>query len=340
MRERSQREHGHLPDPRNEGGVRGRDLFLLAALAAIWSASFLFIKIALVEVTPTFIVLARLVFGSLTLLVSIPLLRNRVPELLPNTEDGESMAKYLTSLRWPLLFLGVVNAVVPYAAIAWGEKFITSGTASIFNSTVPLFTALLVLALPFFPEERPNLLGLAGLALGFVGVGILVTGDPGDGGEARHLAALLGGGAVLLGSLSYAVGNVYARRRLEGVPVLVSAVGQNLCGVLVVLPFALAFGLPEELPGLGTVAALVGLGAGGTGIAYLLYFGLIARVGATKTSTVAYLMPAIALFYGAVFLGEAFTLRALVGLALILAGVAGVTGALRLPKRLRRPPTP
>ncbi len=311
---------------------------MLAALAAIWSASFLFIKIALVDVTPTFIVLARLVFGSLTLLVSIPLLRNRVPELLPNTEDGGGMTKNLTSLRWPLLFLGAVNAVLPYAAIAWGEKFIASGTASIFNSTVPLFTALLVLALPFFLEERPNLLGLAGLALGFVGVGILVTSDLGDGGGAERFAVLLGGGAVLLGSLSYAVGNVYARRRLEGVPVLVSAVGQNLGGVLVVLPFALAFGLPEELPSLATVAALVGLGAGGTGIAYLLYFGLIARVGATKTSTVAYLMPAIALFYGAVFLGEIFTLRALVGLALILAGVAGVTGALRLPKRLRREP--
>ncbi len=322
--------------------MRGRDLFLLAALAAIWSASFLFIKIALVEVTPTFIVLARLVLGSLTLLVSIPLLRDRVPELLPDKVDGGGMVKALINLRWPLLFLGAVNAVVPYAAIAWGEKFITSGTASIFNSTVPLFTALLVLALPLFPEERPNLLGFTGLALGFAGVGILVTGDPGDGGGAGRFAALLGGGAVLLGSLSYAVGNVYARRRLEGVPVLVSAVGQNLCGVLIVLPFALASGLPEELLGFGTVAALVGLGAGGTGIAYLLYFGLIARVGATRTSTVAYLMPAIALFYGAVFLGEAFTLRALLGLALILSGVAGVTGTLQLPKHLRRtgPPAP
>ena len=84
------------------------------------------------------------------------------------------------------------------------------------------------------------------------------------------------------------------------------------------------------------MAALAGLEAGGTGIAYLLYFGLIARIRATRTSTVAYLMPAIALFYGAVFLGEAFTLHALLGLALILAGVAGVTGALRRPG----PPAP
>ncbi len=319
--------------------MRGRDLLLLLALAALWSASFLFIKIAVAEVTPAFIVLARLVFGSLTLLLAIPLLRNQVLGLLP-PNDGKGVPGSLVSLRWPLLFLGAVNAAVPYAAIAWGEKFISSGMASIFNATVPLFTALLVLTLPFFPEERPNLLGFAGLLLGFVGVGLLVTGDPGDGGASSRTAQLLGGGAVLFGSLSYAVGNVFARRRLRGVPILVPAVGQNLAGVLVVLPFAL-FGLPEELPSLSAVAALFGLGVGGTGIAYLLYFGLLAQVGATRTSTVAYLMPVVALLYGAMFLDEAFTLRALVGLALILGGVAGVTGALRLPKRFRRePPVP
>lgn len=320
--------------------MRGRDLLLLLALAALWSASFLFIKVAVAEVTPTFIVLARLVFGSLTLLLAIPFLRGRIPGLLP-PGNGKGVSGSLTTLRWPLLFLGAVNAVVPYTAIAWGEKFISSGMASIFNATVPLFTALLVLTLPFFPEERPNLLGLAGLLLGFAGVGLLVTGEPEGVGDSTQTAQLLGGGAVLLGSLSYAIGNVFARRHLQGIPILVSAVGQNLAGVLVVLPLALAFGLPEEIPSLGTLGALFGLGAGGTGIAYLLYFGLLARVGATRTSTVAYLMPIVALFYGAVFLDEAFTWRALVGLALILGGVAGVTGALRLPKRFRRePPVP
>lgn len=320
--------------------MRGREVLLLLALAALWSASFLFIKVALVEVSPAGIVLARLVLGSLTLLAAIPLLRNRVPGLLPANDDPKSVLGSLLALRWPLLFLGVVNAVLPYLAIAWGEKFIASGAASIFNSTVPLFTALLVLSLPFFPQERPNALGLAGLLLGFAGVGILVTGDPEGGGATSQAGVLLGGGAVLLGSLSYAAGNVFARRRLKGVPILVPAIGQNLAGALVALPLALASGLPDGLPGAGTFLALAGLGAGGTGVAYLLYFGLLARVGATRTSTVAYLMPAIALFYGAVFLDEPFTGRALVGLALILAGVAGVTGALRLPKRLRREPPP
>ena len=320
--------------------MRGRDLFLLLALAALWSSSFLFIKVALTELTPALIVLGRLAFGSLTLLASIPFLRKLAPELLPEDNSGKGVLGGIIALRRPLLFLGTFNAVLPFAAIAWGENLISSGAASIFNSTVPLFTALLVLSLPFFPDERPSVLGLAGLLLGFVGVGVLVTGDPEGGGAASRVAQLLGGGAVLLGSLSYAVGNVYARRRLKGTAVIVSAVGQNTAGLLVVLPLVFATGLPEEVPGAGVVAALVGLGAGGTGIAYLIYFGLISRVGATKTSAVAYLMPAIALFYGAVFLGEEVSVRALFGLALILTGVAGVTGVLRLPERFRREPPP
>jgi drug/metabolite transporter (DMT)-like permease len=317
--------------------LRGRDLVLLLALAALWSSSFLFIKVALAELTPALIVLGRLAFGSLTLLASIPLLQRMAPELLPEG-GGRGILDGIRVRRGPLLFLGAFNAVLPFAAIAWGENFISSGAASIFNSTVPLFTALLVLALPFFPEEKPNALAIAGLLLGFVGVGVLVTGDPEGGGAASRTAQALGGGAVLLGALSYAVGNVYARRRLKGTAVLVSAVGQNAAGILVLLPLVFVSGLPEELPSFGVMGALFGLGAGGTGIAYLIYFGLISRVGATKTSAVAYLMPAIALFYGAVFLGEEISLRALLGLALILTGVAGVTGVLRLPERFRRQP--
>jgi drug/metabolite transporter (DMT)-like permease len=185
-RERSEHAGYHRLGGHGAGGLRGPDLLLLLALAALWSASFLFIKVAVAEVTQTFIVLARLVFGSLTLLLAIPFLRNRIPELLP-PKDGRGVPKCLISLRWPLLFLGAVNAIAPYTAIAWGEKFITSGMASIFNATVPLFTALLVLTLPFFPEE-PNLLGLAGLLLGFAGVGLLVTGEPGGTGDSTQAA--------------------------------------------------------------------------------------------------------------------------------------------------------
>ncbi len=146
--------------------------------------------------------LARLVAGTLTLLLAVSLLRDRIPELMTEQIDGGGMTRDVASLRWPLPFLGTENAVVPHVAIAWGEKFITSGTASIFDSTVPLCTALFVLTLPLFSEERQSLFGLAGLVLGFVGIGVLVTGDPGDGAEAGHLAFLLGGAVVLLGLLA------------------------------------------------------------------------------------------------------------------------------------------
>jgi drug/metabolite transporter (DMT)-like permease len=307
--------------------LKGRDLLLFLGLAALWGSSFLFIKVALEEVGPASIVLARLVFGTLTILAAIPLLRSRTPGLLP--PEAGSVVKGVRSLLWPLIFLGAVNAVLPYLAIAWGEQFISSGLASIFNATVPLFSALLVIALPFLPNERPGAFGILGLLLGFAGVCVLVTG--GGGGDAGGVSdRLIGGGAVLLGAASYAVGGVYARVNLKGVPALVSALGQNAAGVLVALPLTLAFGLPSQLPSLTTVFSLAALGVGGTGIAYILLFVLLERLGAVKMSTITYLLPATALLYGAVLLGEEVTVRALVGLALILAGVAGVTGAIRL----------
>jgi len=311
--------------------LKGRDLLLFLGLAALWGSSFLFIKVALEEVGPASIVLARLVFGTLTILAAIPLLRGRAPDLLP--PEAGSVVKRVRSLLWPMLFLGAVNAVLPYLAIAWGEQFIPSGLASIFNATVPLFSALLVIALPFLPNERPGAFGLLGLLLGFAGVCVLVTG--GGGGAGGVSDRLIGGGAVLLGAASYAVGGVYARVNLKGVPALVSALGQNVAGVLVALPLAVAFGMPSQLPGPTTIFSLVALGVGGTGIAYILLFVLLERLGAVKMSTITYLLPATALLYGAVLLGEEVTVRALAGLALILAGVAGVTGAVRLGRQPR-----
>jgi drug/metabolite transporter (DMT)-like permease len=178
------------------------------------------------------------------------------------------------------------------------------------------------------------------LLLGIVGVGVLVGGFGGlvEGLSGTRSEALVGVGAILAGSVSYAVGGLYARRSMKDVPVTVSAVGQSAGGLVLVLPFA-AFALPKGLPSLQAIGALAGLGVIGTGFSLLLYFRLIANVGPTRTSTVTYLVPVWALLYGGLLLGEAITARSVLGLVLILAGVAGVSGIFRPPRR-KPPPVP
>lgn len=308
--------------------MKGRDVGLLLALGAMWGSSFLFIKVAVGEVSPEFIVFCRLLFAVLTLLAAIPLLA-RVSRGL-----GEPGVIPQAAKLWrPLLLLGVFNAALPYFVISWGTQFMPSGTAAILNSTVPLFTALLAGALPAITDESLGPLGVAGILLGILGVGVLAGGFGDLSGGAAD--ALLGAGAVLTGSMSYAAGGLYARRMMRGVPVIVSSIGQNVAGLAAILPLAL-LSLPNKLPSLPALGSLICLGAVGTGLSLLLYFKLIANVGATRTSTVTYLVPVWALVYGALLLGEGVTTRAVLGLVLILAGVAGVTGIVRLPRK--RPP--
>ncbi|HET7480777.1 MAG TPA: DMT family transporter [Rubrobacteraceae bacterium] len=308
--------------------MRGRDIGLLLALGAMWGSSFLFIKVALGEVAPAFIVACRVFFGALTLLAAVPFL----DRIFGKTPDG--LLRSVARLWRPVLVLGVFNAALPFLAISWGTQFLPSGTAAILNSTVPLFTALLAGLLPWITDERLGVLGVAGILLGVAGVAVLAGGF-GEGFSASPSEALLGAGAIMTGSTSYAVGGLYARRAMKGVPVLVSAVGQSVAALVVILPFA-ALSLPDTVPSLPVLGSLVGLGAIGTGFSLLLYFKLIANVGATRTSTVTYLVPMWALVYGALLLGEDITVRAVLGLVLILLGVAGVTGFARLPRR--RPP--
>jgi len=315
--------------------VKGRDLVLLLLLAAMWGGAYTLMKVAVVEVSPAFLAAARLLFAVVVLLAALPLLTRQ-------TTYGAGAFGLRDALgRWrSFLVLGAANAAIPYFAAAWGTQFLPSGVAAILNATVPLFTALLCVGLPWFPEERLDRGGLLGVALGIVGVGVLMGGGAAFAGGAGVREALLGAGAVLAGALGYAVGGLYARRSMAGVPVGFSAAGQNVAALLIVLPFAL-FALPREPLTPEALGAVAVLGVVGTGIAMLVFFRLIARVGATRTATVAYLVPVAALFYGAIFLGEPITAGAIAGLVLILAGVTGVSGLVVLLCRFQRaPPTP
>ena len=277
-----------------------REVVLLLTLASIWGASFLFIKLGVDEVEPAVVVLGRLVVG-VAVLVPVVLLRGAIPDL--------------RAMWIPCVVLGPLNNAVPYWLIAFAETRIDSGLAAVIQAAAPILTV--VLATRIDPSQRVRGLRLVGVAVGFVGVALLVGVQEGS--------QLVGALAVLGTATCYAVSVLYAGRTVRSFPPLEVAIGQLGVGMLLALPFGLAQ-LPSEAPPAKAVAAIVALGALSTGVAYLLYFTLIARAGASRAILVTYLVPAFALVYGTVFLDEPVTLSALAGLVLILGGTALGTG--------------
>ena len=277
-----------------------REVVLLLTLASIWGASFLFIKLGVDEVEPAVVVLGRLVVG-VAVLVPVVLLRGGIPDL--------------RAMWIPCVVLGALNNAVPYWLIAFAETRIDSGLAAVIQAAAPILTV--VLATRIDPSQRVRGLRLVGVAVGFVGVALLVGVQEGS--------QLVGALAVLGTATCYAVSVLYAGRTVRSFPPLEVAIGQLGVGMLLALPFGLAQ-LPSEAPPAKAVAAIVALGALSTGVAYLLYFTLIARAGASRAILVTYLVPAFALVYGTVFLDEPVTVSALAGLVLILGGTALGTG--------------
>jgi drug/metabolite transporter (DMT)-like permease len=280
---------------------------MLLALSAIWGASFMFIKVGVRELDPIALVWVRLTLGALTL-APVVLVRSGV----------RPTARALRVNLVPLVVTGLLNSSIPFWFLTWAETRIDSGLAAVIQAAAPLFTALL--ALRFAAGERVGGWRLVGLVVGFAGVALLVGAQP----RGEVLAAL----AVVFTALCYAVAALYTARTLAHVSPLVTALGAVTVGSLSTLPLAL-FHLPDGLPGPEVTAAMLALGVGGTGVAYVLYYGLLAGAGASRSILVTYLVPALALGYGAIFLDEPVTAAALGGLALILAGVALGTGAVR-----------
>jgi drug/metabolite transporter (DMT)-like permease len=288
--------------------VSRRDATLLLVLSSIWGASFLFIKLGVDELEPSVVVLGRLVVGVLVLL---PLVAFR---------GGLGS---LRSYAVPLFALGALNNALPFWLLGFAETRLDSGLTAVIQAAAPIFTVLLAGWID--PSQAVRGLRLAGIGVGFVGVALLVGVQ--HGGEVT--AAL----AVVATALCYAVSVLFAGRTLRGLPPLQISVGQLGAAAILMAPLGLSQ-LPSTTPPAKTIAAVVALGALGSGLAYLLYFAIIASAGASRAILVTYLVPAFALFYGAVFLGEPITSTALAGLALILGGVALATG---LARRARAP---
>jgi drug/metabolite transporter (DMT)-like permease len=237
----------------------------------------------------------------------------------------------LTEIRrnaLPLLVVALVNVALPFWLLSWGETRIDSGLASILQAAVPIFNA--VVAFGFFREVRVTGLRLLGVAVGFVGVALLVGAQP----NGKVLGAL----AVVGMAFCYAVGQLFAGRHLAHVPPPVVAFATTAIAAFVTLPLGIARA-PHDVPGWTTIGSVVALAVPGTAIAFLLFYAIIAGAGAAYASLVTYLVPPIALAYGAIFLGERFGAAALGGLALILGGVALGTGGLRRSRLQRRAPS-
>jgi drug/metabolite transporter (DMT)-like permease len=287
---------------------------LLLLLAAIWGASFMFIKIAVDELEPTTTMFLRLAFSA------IPLVALVVYKL-----GFQPAKKEMLAVTRAAIILGVVNTALPFTLIAWGETRIDSGVAAIGNASMPIFVTLL--AIRFRASERATGSRLFGVVLGLVGVGVLVGVHP-EGGWAGVAGTL----AVVAASLSYAVGSLYTQGVLEDVRNDVLAATSIAWGAILLGPLGVAQA-PSHVPSWGAIASVLALALGGTVAGQLIYFRLIYAYGTARASLVVYLLPVTALFYGALLLDEPITAAALVGLVLILTGTALGSGLLRLPRR-------
>jgi drug/metabolite transporter (DMT)-like permease len=287
--------------------MKSRDTLDLLLLAAIWGASFLLMRLAVPAFGPVALAFVRVAGAALMLL---PLLMLR----------GEWDA---LKQHWKLaLLVGVTNSALPFVLFGFATLSITAGLAAIFNAATPLASALLAWAWLREPMTRWRLLGLGlGLA-GVVGLGGHKAGLQSGAADLQVLAAVL---ACLAATLLYGFSAAFARRHLQGVPAMALATGSQIGAALALAPLA-ALNAPASLPGPLAWTAVLGLALVCSGLAYILYFRLIGRVGPTNASAVTFLIPVFAVAWGAWLLDEPVTLAMLAGGAVIVAGTALVLG--------------
>ncbi len=268
-------------------------------LAAVWGGSFLFMRVAAPEFGPVWLIELRLVLAS-AVLVPLVVRQGLWPVGLANW--------------WHLLVVGGLNSALPFVLLAYATLALPAGFTSILNATAPLFgTAIALLWL----KEHHSMAQLSGLALGFIGVVILLGWQPTltTGGFGLAVAAGLGAACC------YAIAAPYVRRHLAEVPALMIAAGSLVGASLVVLP-VLPFTIPSTMPSPQSTLAVIALALLSTALAYLLYFRLIAHLGSTRALTVGYLIPLFAMVWGVLWLGEAVTATMGVGCGLVLLGTA------------------
>ncbi len=270
---------------------------LLLGLGAIWGASYLLIKIGLRDLSPGMVAFVRVALAAVVLLAL--------------AGSRGALGGFRSDAGW-VFAIALAQVSAPFVLIAAGEQEISSSLAGILVASAPLFTALL--AIRFDSAERAEGMRLVGVVLGVLGVGLLLGLDLSGSGD-----ELLGGFAVLLAGLGYAIGGLLAKHKLADRPPIGVAAWVLTAGAVLLIPAAV-IGAPDSVPAIGPVAAVVTLGVVGTGIAFAIFYELIATVGPARTFIVTYLAPAFAVVYGVTLLDEDITITTIGGLALILFG--------------------
>lgn len=290
--------------------------FLLLALSVLWGAAFFFGKVAVGELPPLTVVLGRVSLGAAALIVLVHAFGGRMPR----------------DLRvWrAFLAMGILNNVIPFSLIFWGQTQIASGLASILNATTPLFAV--VFAHMLTRDERLTPARFAGVATGIGGVVAMIGPQVLDGLGTGILAQA----ACLTASASYALSGIYGRRfQAMGVPPMATAAGQVTCSTMLMLPIVMIVDRPWTLamPSPATWGALVALALVCTALAYVIFFRILATAGATNLALVTFLIPVSAILLGTLLLGERLEVRHFAGMGLIALGLAAIDG--RLPAALR-----
>ena len=288
---------------------RATELALLLLLALLWGGSYSFIRIAVETIPPLTLIAARPLLAGAILLVVIRWRGLRLPRDLAT---------------WRLFLVqACLNSVVPFTLIAWAERSVEAGLATILSSTSPIFVVLLT-CLSASTERLPRL-RLAGVAAGLAGT-VLIVGMQAISGVGEQLAAQL---ALVAASICYAGAALFGRS-FKGLDPIMPAAGSLVCGALVLLPLSLALDRPWALaPSAGSIQALIALSTLSTALAFVIYFRLIGRLGSVGTTSVAYLRVPAGVLIGMVFLGEALAPTAWAGLVLVVVGVLAMTLPLR-----------
>lgn len=295
--------------------MKSSDWFMLIVLSLLWGGSFYFNEIALRELPVLSVVAARVVIAAVVLW-SVAL------------ASGYEVPSDIKAWRW-FLVMGVLNNVIPFSLIVFGQTTITAGLASILNATTPLFIVLVVAL--FIRTEKVGGLKVAGLVIGFVGVAIML------GPEALNSnnSLVVGQLAILLAALSYALAGIYGRRfHTAGIAPVVAAAGQVTMSAVVLLPAAMMIDGPGHLAAASGNAwlAVTGLAVLATAVAYILYFSILSSAGSVNLMLVTFLMPVTALLLGTYLLDEPVRLLEIAGMVIIAIALVVIDGRLFLKK--------